>query len=41
MAGAQLRYLLFNGSRLLRGLGFGASACSMPEPAITPLTICA
>jgi hypothetical protein len=26
MAGAQLRYLLFNGSRLLGGLGFGASA---------------
>jgi len=25
MAGAQLRYLLFDGSRLLGGLGFGAS----------------
>jgi Domain of unknown function (DUF4338) len=29
MAGAQLRYLLFNGSQLLGGLGFGASAWSL------------
>ena len=31
MAGAQLRYLLFNGSRLLGGLGFGASAWSLAD----------
>jgi Domain of unknown function (DUF4338) len=29
MAGAQLRYLLLNGSQLLGGLGFGASAWSL------------
>jgi hypothetical protein len=31
MAGAQLRYLLFNGFRLLGGLGFGASAWSLAD----------
>jgi hypothetical protein len=31
MAGAQLRYLLFNDSQLLGGLGFGASAWSLAD----------
>src|SRR3954453_1049987 len=29
--GAQLRYLLYNGSQLLGGLGFGASAWSLAD----------